>query len=292
MAGKGGIGRRRAEVPAPAKTPRKNRKSDRRLMLAPAPAPAEYWVVPTRWRNAVIGLFGLVPAGLLTQTFFTTFSRATLVHGFWATDEFWFFGLGAVLWALWFFGSIWALGEPRPLRAYIFGHELTHAIWVWAMGGRVSEFKVERDGGYIVTATHNFWIALAPYFYPIYSIAVVVLYGAVSIFYNVAGADVTFLTLDPLQWFFLALGVTWAFHLSFTCWLIPKGQSDLSYYGTFFSLVVIFTVNVALLAMFLILAAPEVSWASFGGELLANTEDFCAAAWSVLKGGARGVISF
>ncbi|MHA3773326.1 hypothetical protein ACXR0O_17470 [Verrucomicrobiota bacterium sgz303538] len=271
-------------MPARQNTKKRSKKPSRRLQLSPeAGAVGEVRTIPTRWLNAVIGLFLLVPAGLLTQTFFTAFSRATLEHAFWATEEFWFFGLGAVLWTLWFFGSIWALGEPRPLRAYIFGHELTHAIWVWLMGGRVSHFEVRRDGGHILTDTHNFWIALAPYFYPIYSIAVIAFYGAVSLFYDLASADIEFLWITPLQWLFLALGASWAFHMSFTCWMIPKGQSDLTYHGTFFSLVVIYTVNLALLAVFLIVAAPEVSWFSFGRELLENTEDFSSLIWLSLQ---------
>jgi hypothetical protein len=259
----------------------KNRKSRRRLLLEPAaPEIEEIWVIPTRWLNTIIGLFLLIPAWLLTQTFFHAFSRTTIEHAFWATEEFWFFGLGAVLWTLWFFGSIWALGEPRPLRAYVFGHELTHAIWVWMMGGRVSHFEVRRDGGHILTDTHNFWIALAPYFYPIYSIAVIAVYGAISIFYDLASSELVFLWTTPLQWLFLALGITWGFHMSFTCWMIPKGQTDLTYHGTFFSLIVIYLVNLVLLAIFLILAAPEVGWGSFGRELLTNIEDFSSTIWS------------
>ena len=56
------------------------------------------------------------------------------------------------------------------MLVYVFGHELTHALWVWLMGGRVSRFRVGRDGGHIVTDRNNFWIALAPYFFPLYSI--------------------------------------------------------------------------------------------------------------------------
>lgn len=269
---------------APQKTRKRNQKPPRRLLLSPASGAFQVpYTIPTRWLNAVIGVFLLIPAGLLTQTFFTAFSRATLEHAFWATEEFWFFGLGAVLWTLWFFGSIWALGEPRPLRAYVFGHELSHAVWVWLMMGRVSHFEVRRDGGHILTDTHNFWIALAPYFYPIYSIAVIIFYGAVSIFYDLTVAKVQLLWMTPIQWLFLALGATWAFHMSFTCWMIPKGQSDLTYHGTFFSLVVIYLVNLALLAVFLVLAAPELSWASFGEELLANTEDFSSFVWRSLQ---------
>jgi hypothetical protein len=239
--------------------------------------------IPRRWLNTVIGLFLLPVAGLCTQTFFSAFSRATVEHAFWSSEEFWFFALGAALWTLWFFGSIWSLGEPRPLRAYVFGHELTHAIWVWAWGGKVSRFEVTRDGGHILTDTHNFWIALAPYFYPLYSLVVVFIYGVASLFYNVAGATDTLLFMTPLQWLFLLLGATWAFHLSFTIWMIPKGQSDLAYHGTFFSLVIIYHMNVLILALFLIVVAPEISFASFSRELLQNGEDFSATVWRAVQ---------
>jgi hypothetical protein len=264
------------------------RRKGQRLAVRPpgtAAAAAPSWVIPRRWLNTVIGVFLLPVAYLVTQTFFGAFSRTTLEHAAWATDEFWFFGLGCALWTLWFFGSIWSMGEPRPLRAYVFGHELTHAIWVWMWGGKVSAFEVTRDGGYILTDTHNFWIALAPYFYPLYSLVIIVAYGAASLFYDVARVPDTLLFMTPLQWLFLLLGASWAFHLSFTMWMIPKGQTDLSYHGNFFSLVVIYLMNVLILAVFLIVAAPEISFSSFGRELLHHAEDFSAAVWGLVVRG-------
>jgi hypothetical protein len=243
-------------------------------MSASDAARAPQWSIPTWWLNTIIGLFLLPIAGLLTQTLFTCFRRATVQHAFWATAEFWFFSLGAIVWMLAFFGGMWVFGEPRPLRVYVFGHELTHAIWVWAMGGRVSKFKVRRDGGYILTDTHNFWIALAPYFYPIYSIAVIALYGVTSVFYDLGA-------YTPVL--FGMLGLTWAFHMSFTLWMIPKGQSDLTQHGTFFSLVVIYMINLLILALVLIIAAPEVTLAGFGSELLGQTEDVAEWLWKVLE---------
>ncbi|HEY8903974.1 MAG TPA: hypothetical protein VIM48_09705, partial [Chthoniobacterales bacterium] len=105
--------------------------------------------VPTRWVKFVVALFLLPPAWLLTQTFFTVFARATLHDAFWATEEFWFFALGLVIWLGAFFGL------PRPLWIYVFGHELTHALWVWIMGGRVSQFRITRDGGHILSDRIN-----------------------------------------------------------------------------------------------------------------------------------------
>ena len=105
-------------------------------------------------------MFLVPPAWILTRAFFSCFSTAALQHRFWASEEFWFFSLGTLLWVVTFFGL------PRPMLLYVFGHELTHVIWVWLMGGRVSQFRISRTGGYIVTDTTNFWIALAPYFFP------------------------------------------------------------------------------------------------------------------------------
>lgn len=265
----------------PRKKKTRNTRSNKRLLLAPAAVAEVPWQIPTRWLNTVIGIFLLPIALLLTQTFFTVFSRAALDHAFWATEEFWFFSLGSILWLIWFLGSIWSLGEPFPLRPYIFGHELTHAIWVWLWGGEVKEFEVHDEGGYIVTDTHNFWIALAPYFYPIFSIALILFYGGVSLFYDLSRTDNTILWMTPLQILFLCLGITWAFHMSFTVWMIPKGQSDLTQHGTFFSLVIIYLINLLLLSLLLVIAAPEISLRTFGGEFLVHAEDVSSWIWSL-----------
>lgn len=280
----------RAHKAPPKRQP--NRRSAQKIALRGRPVPTPPRMVPLRWIKFWIGLFLLPIAWILTETFFGAFSRATMKHGFWATEEFWFFGLGSILWALWFSGSIWTFGEPRPLRVYVFGHELTHAVWVWMMGGRVTEFEVSRNGGSILTDTDNVWVALSPYFYPIYSLGVVIIYGCASVFYDVAGARETFLGMNPLQWLFLLLGMTWSFHLSFTCWMIPKGQSDLTSQGTFFSLVFIYLMNVLVLAGFLIIAAPEIRFVAFGRELLENTENMAAAIVSLVEGLRPGAKSF
>jgi hypothetical protein len=217
--------------------------------------------IPLWWMNSVIALFLLPVAGISTRTFFTCFSRATFQHHFWASEEFWFFSLGAVLWTIIFFGL------PRPLWIYVFGHELTHALWVWIMGGRVSKFHVSSDGGHIISNKQNFWIALAPYFFPIYSIEIIALYGSLGLFYNV----------EPYhRWLYAGIGLTWAFHVSFTLWMIPKGQTDLTYYGTFFSLVIIYLMNLLLLTALLIIASPHVTVRDFTSEWMNNAHAFSA----------------
>ena len=215
--------------------------------------------MPTRWVKFVLAIFLVPMCGVLTQTFFTAFARATVTQRLWAGEEFWFFSLGAVLWLIAFFGL------PRPILIYVFGHELTHALWVWLMGGRVSKFRVGPDGGHVVTTKANFWIALAPYFFPIYSILAIVIYGALGLFLN----------MQPYgRLLYAVIGATWAFHFTFTCWMIPKNQTDLTEQGTFFSLVMIYLMNLLLLSVMLILASPQITFASFGADLLTNLGNF------------------
>jgi hypothetical protein len=216
-------------------------------------------MVPTSWVKFVFAIFLLPICAVLSQTFFTVFARATVTHRLWADEEFWFFSLGAVLWLIAFFGL------PRPIVLYVFGHELTHALWVLVMGGRVSRFRVGPDGGHVVTNRNNFWIALAPYFFPLYSILAIAAYGVLSFFLN----------MQPYgRLLYAVIGATWAFHFTFTCWMIPKNQTDLSDQGTFFSLVIIYLMNLLLLSVMLVLASPQITFASFGADLLTNLSNF------------------
>ncbi|MDQ2867601.1 MAG: hypothetical protein M3R59_04205 [Verrucomicrobiota bacterium] len=238
-----------------------------------APPPRQGLTVPTRWVKNIIAVFLLPWCVILTQTFFTAFTRATLQQRLWANAEFWFFALGVVLWLIAFFGL------PRPLILYVFGHELTHALWVWLMGGRVSKFRVGSDGGHIVTDRTNFWIALTPYFFPLYSVLAIGVYGLLSLFVNIAPYG---------QLLFAVIGITWAFHFTFTCWMIPKNQSDLSSHGTFFSLVFIYLMNLAVLSALLIIASPNISFASFGADLLNNIRGYAEWLGGLIDAFARG----
>jgi hypothetical protein len=242
-----------------SKRGRKIVRSVARATLRNSVAVSEPLTVPTKWVKFVFAIFLLPVCGVLTQTFFTAFALATVTERLWTGEEFWFFSLGALLWLIAFFGL------PRPILIYVFGHELTHALWVWLMGGRVSRFRVGTDGGHVVTTKANFWIALAPYFFPIYSIVAIGIYGALSIFLN----------MQPYgRLLYAIIGTTWAFHFTFTCWMIPKNQTDLADQGTFFSLVMIYLMNLLLLSAMLILASPQITFASFGADLLTNLGNF------------------
>jgi len=241
-------------------------KLTRRVKVAPYVVPTtrsrpatKSFMVPTRWVKFVIAIFLVPLCAILSQTFFTAFARATIAQKLWAAEEFWFFSLGVVLWLIAFFGM------RRPVMLYVFGHELTHALWVVLMGGRVSRFRVSRDGGHIVTNRTNFFIALAPYFFPLYSILAIALYGIIGLFYNVQPYG---------RLLYAVIGITWAFHLTFTLWMIPKSQTDLKDHGTFFSLVVIYFMNLLLLIVMLVLASPQITFASFSNDMVINIGRF------------------
>lgn len=225
-------------------------------------------VVPTRWVKFVVALFLLPPAWILTQTFFTAFARATIDEQFWAAEEFWFFALGLIIWLVAF------LSLPRPMWIYVFGHELTHALSVWLMGGRVSQFRISSTGGHILSDRINTWIALAPYFFPIYSLLVIAVYGAAGLVWDVS-------PLRPVL--YMLIGATWGFHITFTVWMIPRGQSDLTYGGTFFSLVIIYILNLAVLSVFLIVASKGLTFPDFGSELLRHTADLVTTTTRLLQ---------
>ncbi len=129
---------------------------------------------------------------------------------------------------------------PKPMRAYVFGHELTHALWTWLLGGKVKKFKASASGGHVVVTRHNFVVALAPYFFPLYAALVV------------AGFVVGHLLWDwhrYLVWFHLLLGAAYAFHVTLTLHILKHDQSDITEQGYLFSGVIIFLGNVGVLLL-------------------------------------------
>lgn len=253
----------------PQRTPPRRRSdlSPRAAALEQPPRPGitrqvfvtEAWMVPTRWVKWFAGLVLLPVCWVASKTFFEEFDRAGLPDHFWAGDEFSFFMAGVLGWIVAFFVV------PRPLVIYVFGHELTHALWVWAQGGEVSDFKVTSEGGYIIADRRDFLVSLAPYFFPIYSLAVIGVYAAAAWFYPGMW--------DDQRWMFAALGVTWGFHLTFTCWMILRQQTDLLLHGTFFSLVIIYLANLAVLTVGLLIACPQLHWVHFGRQLMDNAAE-------------------
>ncbi len=223
---------------------------------------------PLRHRiyNGIIGLAMVPFAYVLTVALLHMFGAVRRHGPFYKAHEFVCLIAGCAAWLVIFGTSLAIRGMPLLLKWYVVGHEFMHA---WLAGfffkGRIKEFVAEEEGGYIITDKYNFIIALAPYLWPIYSVPVVAVWGVVG--WTPWG-------LEHAGSFFGVLGFTWMFHVSFTVWMLLKGQSDLLGPGRIFSLALIYIFNVGLLATFVITMAPEFTWANFGKELWAVTMDF------------------
>ena len=157
---------------------------------------------------------------------------------------------------------------PKPMWIYVFGHELTHALWTWLFGGRVKRFKATSKGGHVMVTKTNFLIALAPYFFPVYAALVVLLFVIGHLIWNWAPYVVCF---------HLLLGAAYAFHVTLTWHILKTEQSDITQHGYFFSAVVIFLGNMAVLLVGVPLLTAKVGvltslgwWLECNGAVLAR----------------------
>lgn len=142
----------------------------------------------------------------------------------------------------------------QPIRTYIFGHELTHVLWIWLFGGRVKKFRVTAAGGRVKADRSNFLIFLAPYFFPVYTALAVLIYLVVTLITDhpaVPGA------------FAFAVGFTWTFHLTFTIFTLLQRQPDVTVNGVVFSLPLIYLGNVMVLSLLLIFVSGNGIYQAF-----------------------------
>jgi hypothetical protein len=136
----------------------------------------------------------------------------------------------------------------KPLRTYVFGHELTHALAGLLSGARLKSFSVGKNGGSVVLDKVNFVTVLAPYFVPLYTLLVFMCWWGAGFFWQVA----------PYRgWFLFVVGFTLSFHLALTVFALMQGQSDLEHFGPFFSGVVIALVNCVVVVLLLKLVFPQ-----------------------------------
>lgn len=188
-----------------------------------------------------------------------------LVHSGQATTIWVAFLSGAMCWVV-----IFVL-LPKPMWIYVFGHELTHVVWTWLMGGQVKRFKATAKGGHVVVTKTNFLIALAPYFFPLYAVMVVLIFVIGNLIWN---------WVPYIVWFHLLLGAAYAFHVTLTWHILKTEQSDITQHGYFFSAVVIFLGNMAVLVAGVPLLTARVGvltalgwWLESAGQVLQGLQN-------------------
>ena len=146
----------------------------------------------------------------------------------------------------------------HPVRAYVLGHELTHALWGLLFLARPSDLTVSAAGGSVRLSKTNLLITLAPYFFPFYTFVVIVCALVTSAFFRP-------LPCLPL-WLFM-IGFTWAFHVLFTLETLGQRQPDVKAYGRVFSWTFIFLVNVAIVLVWLA-STTSLTFADLGATLV------------------------
>ena len=155
------------------------------------------------------------------------------------------------------------MAVPHPVKTYVLGHELTHALWGLVFGAVPSKLRVSAAGGSVNLTKSNMLITLAPYFFPFYTFLVIVV------------ALITSAFIRPLPWlplWMFTVGFTWAFHALFTLETLAQRQPDVKLYGRIFSWVFIFLANVVLVLVFLA-AVTSLTFAQLGGFLVNRVLD-------------------
>ena len=179
----------------------------------------------------------------------------------------------ALLGGLAVFAFAW-LVLPHPVKTYVFGHELTHALWGLVFGARPSALRVGARGGSVNLTKSNVVITLAPYFFPFYTFVVSLAALAVWL---VAGR----LPWLPL-WLFL-VGLTWSFHFLFTLETLAQRQPDVTLYGRLFSWTFIYLGNVLFIVLWLAVTT-DFTFAQFGASLTARVGSAYAGVGSAFAG--------
>jgi hypothetical protein len=148
----------------------------------------------------------------------------------------------------------------RPLFVYVMGHELTHALASVLQGGKADDLHVSTKGGMVKVNVSNFLVNLAPYFFPIYTFLLLLVYWIA----------------DPKYQIYLVflLGVSLAFHLALTAYSLRQHQSDITEVGWLFAIPFIAAVNLAIFAFVLHCVLPE----------SVPMKEFALLSWSSLKG--------
>ncbi len=172
---------------------------------------------------------------------------------------------------------------PRPVRSYIFAHELTHVLWGLLMGASISKFNVHEDHGSVVLSKTNFLVTLAPYFFPLYTVMVISTYFVLHLFYAV----------EQYAWLWLALvGASWGFHLTFTVSALLQHQSDIRQQGRVFSYTVIYLANITGICAWVVFVsdatlgdAADLAVAHSAGvwEMLSTAGGAIRSQWSTLR---------
>lgn len=153
----------------------------------------------------------------------------------------------------------------RPVYLYVLGHEFVHVLATWVCGGQVVSFNVSPKGGNVVTSKTNFFIELSPYFVPIYTILI----GIIYFFLRSIDKSIPHMSLV----FIFLVGFTLAFHFVMTSEVLRMEQPDILKSGLIFSFVVIFVANLFVVTLAFSPIFSDISFFSFAKRSWLNSLD-------------------
>jgi hypothetical protein len=132
----------------------------------------------------------------------------------------------------------------KPILTHVLAHELTHALAAILMGGKVTAVHATTTGGSTMVNKSHFFISLAPYVFPFYTVITLGLYVIAA---------------EPFKIYLVGfVGFTYAFHVALTVYSLSHPQSDLKDAGVAFSLIFILAGNMIGLMLLTSFVWPQV----------------------------------
>jgi hypothetical protein len=168
----------------------------------------------------------------------------------------------------------------RPLHAYVWAHELTHALWGLLFFAKIHSIRVKPTGGAVSLSKTNLLIALSPYFFPFYTMVILLLRWIIA----------CWIPMEPYQWIWLFLvGFTWGFHFTFTIQTLLIHQPDIVDNGRVLSLALIYLLNLVGICLWVV-CTTEATLAALGTHLTHRTTlvysvigDYALAGYDLLR---------
>jgi hypothetical protein len=142
----------------------------------------------------------------------------------------------------------------KPSYLYILSHELMHAIAALLTGARVRSIKVSSKGGSVIATKNNIFIALSPYFAPLYAVVVILLWFIAE---RVLGGGIYH------SFFLFAAGFALVFHIVLTIDFLKIRQTDLQYAGYLLSACLIYIINLIVIGFILSLLFHDIVFSDF-----------------------------
>jgi hypothetical protein len=156
---------------------------------------------------------------------------------------------------------------------YIFGHESMHAFATFCSGGKASDMKVSSKEGSVKTTTPNFFVMLAPYLIPVYTVIIAGIYFIASFFIDITKYSGIFILL---------IGFTLMLHLAYTAESIRGKQSDLIKTGYLSSISFIYIFNLIIVFLIISLFFQGASFVDFVANIYGKTKNFYWSFWRQL----------